>query len=117
MTAENAVLKLQKNLNKVGITVKESGDYDEATAEAVAKLQKKAGLPQTGEADAKTLDAAVPRIKVEVKGKGTYYVTPEEHKKIQKAAKAAAAKAVAGYSAKAKEARQIAPDEPVVDKD
>jgi hypothetical protein len=106
------VKALQVSLNKAlgPGTVKESGTYDEATMMAVAKLQKKLGITQTGKADDGTLnslkDALVKRTQVTVNGK-TAWVTEQQLKALQGKANGAAANAVDGYVKMANEAQII----------
>src|SRR3954449_4513902 len=54
------VVKLQKTINEIfrASAVPESGDYDDATRDKVAELQKKLGVGKSsGEADSDTLKA------------------------------------------------------------
>ena len=97
-----AVKALQVRLNKAlgPGTVKESGSYDEATTEAVAQLQQRLGIRQTGKADDRTLkslnEVLDERTQVTVNGK-TAWVTEQQLKTLQSKANAASAKAVDGY--------------------
>jgi peptidoglycan hydrolase-like protein with peptidoglycan-binding domain len=68
------VKRLQENLNAVfkQSVVPVSGSYDEETAAAVDQFQAEAGLPQTGQFDAKTAEALrealIPRTAIKLQG-------------------------------------------------
>lgn len=103
------VKTLQENINKVlgKGTVKVTGSYDEATTMAVAEMQKKLGVTQTGTADDKTLnavkDAMVLRKQVTVNSK-IAFVTKDQLDQLQSKANAKAAKSIQGYVNMANEA-------------
>lgn len=109
------VKRLQENLNAVfkQSVVPVSGSYDEETAAAVAQFQAEAGLPQSGQFDAKTAEALrealIPRTAVTYKGK-TYYLTKEEYNDLKNQLAAAAkspASPLQGYINMAKEVRML----------
>jgi peptidoglycan hydrolase-like protein with peptidoglycan-binding domain len=107
------VKRLQENLNKVfkQSVVKETGSFDEETAAAVARFQAEAGLPQSGQLDARTAEALrealIPRTAVTYRGQ-TYYLTKEEYEDLEsKLAEAARSTAVARYISMATEVRGL----------
>ncbi|MDF1778754.1 MAG: peptidoglycan-binding domain-containing protein [Rhizobiaceae bacterium] len=64
----DAVRRLQTRLHTLGYEISKSGDYDTATAEAVAQFQKDLGLACDGVADRATRDRAAEMARLNIAG-------------------------------------------------
>lgn len=106
------VKTLQRQINKAlgASRVKENGEFDEATAEALAELQENLGIQPSGVADGKTMDAIkdalIPRCAVKYKGQ-VYYLTKEEHADLLAKIKAKAKPPVQRYVEMATEVKSL----------